>query len=310
MTQQPFVKTAIKADALGKALQTLLGKLGYGMGYGGAAVANAAGRGAKQVFKNRGTAKAMAQDVGEGLKSTAKSVAEHPIRRGVATPAALYYGGELASAPFAGDAVMQDKRENFWNSVAAGAGDQTASKAPRWLDWLLTPGRAYRAGGTTNASVPNKLHGDIDAKGAFTPKMTVPGKFTPGQGAENASQVGILKPGLSNYQKAQQALALRDERGREDLYRKMMQQDQPLQEQSRQSRKAFQEAFPNTKIPGVKPMSEPSFSELLGQGAAQAAAPSKPSPSLPSPSAPSPSATAAKRKPTADELDALTSSWQ
>ena len=234
-------------------------------------------RGAKGLASDVGQLgqKGLGMVTGKGMpsKGLLSWAGEHPLRRGLALPAAAYYGGELASAPLASDGKMQGMRENYWDSVGAGAGGEGMSGHNRMMDWLMTPGRAFRAGGAENAGVPNKLNGGQD--GAFHQTGSTPGKFTPGVGATNPTATGTMQPGVSNYQKAQQALSLQAERGRETQYGKARAADRPLQEQSEKAQEGFQHAFPGTKIPGVHEMGAPTFSELLGHGAASAAEPEK-----------------------------------
>ena len=197
------------------------------------------------------------------------SQGEHLLGRRLAALPLAYYGGEAVSAPFSSNDTMQKMRENYWDSVAAGAGDQTASPAARTRDWLTTPVRAFLAGGETNSAVPNQLHGEADR--LFKSLGAQPGRYIPGQGATNETLLGTRQAPLSNYQKAMQALALQAERKRNTQLSEAVAKDQPMQRAASQAQQKYQQAFPNAKIPGVGPAPEPSFSRLLGQGAAEAA---------------------------------------
>ena len=241
---------------------------------------------------------------GKGMPSRGLGswVAEHPVRRGVGGPLATlaggYYGGELASAPFASDKTMQGKREAYWDSVGAGAGGPGMSGHDRMLDWLMTPGRALRAGGAENSGVANKLHGDTDR--AFQPMGSKPGTFTPGEGATNPTAFGTMQPSLSNYQKAQQALSMQAERSNEHSYNDWRTKNAPQFAKADEAQKHYQEAFPGTKIPGAGQPGAPTFSQLLGHGAAGATPESKPLTMIPH----------VGGTPSPEEMEAIYSRWK
>jgi hypothetical protein len=277
-------------------LEKLLMRLGGAIGRGGDRLAGGfASHVAPKLMTGAGAAGHLAQGLGsdlaaggrhavDALRGTAGPtkgllpwLGEHPVRRGVALPALGYYGAEMASAPMASDKTMEGKRENYWGSVAAGAGDPGSSGHNRMMDWLLTPGRAIRAGGATNSGVPNKLTGG-EPGDLFHQTDMKPGKFGP-DGATNPTETGTINAPLSNFQRAQQAQSLQLERQREQGLNDYVDKvDQPMYRQSEEAQQHFQQAFPHTKIPGVQPIGKPTFSQLLGHGAASAATEEEDSP--------------------------------